>query len=424
VRRLTLVIVLAGALPLAARAEERFPPPDFESGYKLPVTTTPPPRSDVLEYVDVAVLAAALVAASILVLRVRSRRAVFVLMAFSLAYFGFYRQGCVCAIGAIQNVTLGLADPAYTVPLAVVAFFAAPLVFTLLFGRTFCAAVCPLGAIQDVVLLRPVRVPAWVEHGLGLVPYVYLGLAVLFAATGSAFIICEYDPFVALFRRSGSVAMLGLGVGMLLVSVFVGRAYCRFLCPLGAIFKVLSPLAWWHATITPAECIRCRLCEDACPFAAIRPPTADAHGPRAAGMGRLAALLALAPVLVALGAGTGRLLAPALARMHATVRLSDRIRLEEAGEVTETTEASDAFRIHGSAPGDLYAEAAGIEAGFGTGGWLLGGWVGLVVAAKLLHLSIRRTRADYLPDRGRCLSCARCFAYCPVEAKGPKERKA
>jgi len=264
VKRLILVIGLAGALtaalPPAARAEERFPPPDFESGYKLPVTTTPPPRSDALEYVDVAVLLAALVAASILVLRVRSRRAVFVLMVFSLAYFGFYRQGCVCAIGAIQNVTLGLFDPAYTVPLAVVAFFAAPLLATLLFGRTFCAAVCPLGAIQDVVLLRPLRVPAWIEHGLGLVPYVYLGLAVLFAATGSAFIICEYDPFVAFFRRTGSVAMLGLGVGMLLVSVFVGRAYCRFLCPLGAIFKVLSPVAWWHATITPSDCIRCRLC--------------------------------------------------------------------------------------------------------------------------------------------------------------------
>ena len=37
------------------------------------------------------------------------------------------------------------------VPLAVVAFFALPLVFALFFGRTFCAAVCPLGAVQELV---------------------------------------------------------------------------------------------------------------------------------------------------------------------------------------------------------------------------------------------------------------------------------
>jgi len=425
VKRLILVILVAAALPSAlaatARGEERFPPPDFESGYHQPVTTTPAARAGVLEYVDVAVLAAALVAASVLVLKVRSRRAVFVLMLASLAYFGFYREGCVCAIGAIQNVTLGLADAAYAVPLAAIAFLALPLVFTLLFGRTFCAAVCPLGAIQDVVLLRPIKVPAWIEHGLGLVPYVYLGLAVLLAATGSAFLICEYDPFVAFFRRTGSVAMLGLGVGLLGLGVFVGRAYCRYLCPLGAIFKVLSPLAWWHARITPAECIRCRLCEDSCPFDAIRGPTAERHGPRAAGKGRLALLLAAAPVLVALGAGTGRWLAPVLARAHATVRLADRMRLEESGQVTGTTEATDAFRLHGRTTKDLYAESTAIEGRFATGGWLLGAWVGLVVAAKLLAFSVRRTRTDYEPDRARCLSCGRCFDYCPVESKVRKD---
>ncbi|MCL5098356.1 MAG: molybdopterin-dependent oxidoreductase, partial [Candidatus Omnitrophica bacterium] len=37
------------------------------------------------------------------------------------------------------------------------------------------------------------------------------GAAVLFAATGSGFIICQYDPFVSFFRRSGSVNMLAIG---------------------------------------------------------------------------------------------------------------------------------------------------------------------------------------------------------------------
>ncbi len=49
------------------------------------------------------------------------------------------------------------------------------------------------------MLIRPVAVPGWLESGLRLFAYAYLGAAVLFAATGSAFIICRYDPFVGFF---------------------------------------------------------------------------------------------------------------------------------------------------------------------------------------------------------------------------------
>ena len=43
-----------------AFAEQRFPPPDFESGYQLPSAATPPPRAALLQYLDVAVFVAAL----------------------------------------------------------------------------------------------------------------------------------------------------------------------------------------------------------------------------------------------------------------------------------------------------------------------------------------------------------------------------
>jgi len=63
-------------------------------------------------------------------------------------------QGCVCPIGSIQNVTLAMTDHSYILPLTVLIFFLAPLVFTLLFGRTFCAGVCPFGALQDMVSFK------------------------------------------------------------------------------------------------------------------------------------------------------------------------------------------------------------------------------------------------------------------------------
>ena len=102
---------------------ERFPPPEFETDYVRPTTTMPHPRQDLWEYIDTGVLLASLALATYLVFRRRSRRGIFALMLFSLIYFGFFRKGCVCSIGAIQNVVLTAFDPAYAVPIAVLIFF-------------------------------------------------------------------------------------------------------------------------------------------------------------------------------------------------------------------------------------------------------------------------------------------------------------
>jgi ferredoxin len=416
-RRLPIAVLAAAILGAAcwAAAEERFPPPDF-TDHQLPTTTAPAARSLVLESLDVAFLAVGLAVASWLALRRRSRRGLVLLAGLSLLWLGFWREGCVCAIGSIQNVALALADSSYAIPLSVLAIFALPLVFTLYFGRTFCAAVCPLGAMQELTLLKPVRVPSWLEHGLGLLPFIYLGAAVVLAAAGTRFIICEYDPYVGFFRLSGNATILVLSAALLAVGLVVGRPYCRFLCPLGAVFGLLSRVSRRHLRIFDQQCIQCRLCEDACPYGAIRPPTVEQPAAqRRRGRRVLIAMLVLLPVLVALGAWLGRGLALPLAKTDHYFRLAERVRLEESGEVEGTTDASSAFRNTGQTPADLYALAEQILARFTVAGAWLGAWIGLVVGAKLVSLSIRRRRTDYSPDPALCVSCGRCFEYCPGE---------
>jgi len=421
-----IIVGVAVLLSLCAvvPAVERFPPPEFESGYERPSPTTPHPRQDIYEYIDVVVLLTALCLSSYLVLRNRSRRAIFILMVFSLLYFGFWRKGCVCPIGAIQNVVLSVFDRDYAVPIVVAAFFLLPLVFTLFFGRIFCAAVCPLGAIQDLVLLRPVSVPNWLESGLRLFAYVYLGAAVLFAATGSAFLICRYDPFVSFFHLSGNLNIVILGACFLVVGVFIGRPYCRFVCPYGVILRQLSRVSKWRVTIAPDECVQCRLCEDSCPFGAIREPTADWPASEYnKSKKRLAFVIFLLPVLIFIGGWIGSGLRTVTSRMHATVRLAERVYLEENGKVEGTTDASSAFRATGKEVKELYAEASNIRAEFGLGGWFFGGFVGLVIGLKLVGLSVWRQRTDYEADRASCLACGRCFEYCPKEQVRLKKAK-
>lgn len=414
-----IIITFAAILvicSIASAGAVRFPPPEFESGYELPNTTVPSPRHGIYEYIDTIVLLAALGLSSYLVLKKRSRRAIFILTVFSLIYFGFWRKGCVCPIGAIQNIVLSFFDADYAVSIGVLIFFLSPLIFTLFFGRTFCAAVCPLGAIQDVVLLRPVSVPLWVESGLRLLAYIYLGAAVLFAATGSAFVICRYDPFVSFFRLSGNINILIFGACFLIIGMFIGRPYCRFICPYGIILRHLSRISKWRVTITPDDCIQCKLCEDSCPFGAIRKPAE--HWPKkeyGRSKTRLALLLVLLPILVFVGGWAGSKLKIVASRMHPNVRLAERVRLEEAGEVEGTTDASDAFRATGAETADLYEEALNIRARFGLGCLILGGFIGLVIGLELISVSVWRQRQDYEADRASCLACGRCFEYCPRE---------
>lgn len=415
-RHILILLLVLLASGVTAFGLERFPPPQFETDYVRPTTTVPNPPQGFWEYVDVGVLVVALSLATYLILRKRSRKWIFVLTLFSLVYFGFFRKGCVCSVGAVQNVTLTVFDSTYAIPIAVLVFFALPLVFALFFGRVFCGAVCPLGAIQDAVLIHPVRVPGWLESGLRLIAYLYLGAAVLFAATGAMFIICRYDPFVGFFRFAGNWNILVFGGCLLLIGVFVGRPYCRFLCPYGVILRQLSRLSKWRVTITPTDCIQCRLCEDACPFGAIRKPTEPWPAKEyQIAKARLAFFLVLLPVLIGAGGWAGYELRGWLAQVHPQVRLAQRIYLEENAQVEGTTDASDAFRATGRPSAELYREATLLRDRFGIGGVLFGAFVGLVIGGELLSLSVKRRRTDYEADRASCLACGRCYEYCPKE---------
>jgi polyferredoxin len=418
IHRFQLILLFLLFAPSMARTEERFMPPEFTSGYQLPPTKVPAAPVNAFGYFDVAMLAAAMVLATWMTIRRRPRWEFYGLMVFSLLYFGFYRRGCVCPIGAIQNVALAAGDSTYALPWTVGLFFVLPLIFALFVGRVFCGAVCPLGAAQDIVLLRPLRTPIWLEHALSLIPFVYLGLAVLFAATGSWFVICEYDPFVLFFRRSGPTEMAGAGLAVLLIAVLVGRPYCRFACPYGALLRLLAPLAHWRIRIGPSECVRCRLCHEDCPFGAIHHPS---EGHPVGARKSLTAWWVALPVALALFGWLGHAAGGTFARLNPTVRLAEQVWLEGRGETTETTKESEAFQKLGIAQHELLDQAAAIRVRFETGSLLLGLWIGLVVGLKLGTLAMPRpARSVYEIDMAQCVACGRCMETCRVRRSRPE----
>ncbi|RZT91256.1 4Fe-4S binding protein [Ancylomarina subtilis] len=408
------ILFMTSGFPLFAQ-QQRFPKPEFESGYTQPVTSMPEARSEFFAIFDVFVLIFALSLISWLILKRRSRKGVLAVSVFSILYFGFFREGCICAVGSLQNVTLALFQPEYSIPLSALAFFVIPLVYTLFLGRTFCAGVCPLGAIQDVLLLRPVTMKTWLQKVLGLIPYIYLGLSVLYAATATDFIICRYDPFVGIYRFDATFFMFSIGAVFLLLSAFVARPYCRFFCPYGVLLNWMSRFSKHHLTITPNKCIQCRLCEDSCPLGAINKPVpVKVMEDRPSATKRFIRLSLIIPLLMLLGGWTLSNFHENLAKVNSKVRLANELMSFNPDVMLPSVEI-EAFKSAGTPVEELYSQAAIIIEQFYVGAWILGAFLGLVFGLTLSSLSVFKYREDYTPDKGECVSCARCLKYCPVE---------
>ena len=395
---------------------QRFPKPEFESGYIQPETLIPNPRAEILSIMDTAVLLISLSVVSWLVIKKRSRNGVFWMSLFALSYFGFYREGCVCSIGSIQNVTLALSDTSYFIPLTAIIFFVSPLAYTLFFGRTFCAGVCPFGAMQDLVAFSPQKLGSRLNAVLGVIPYIYLGLAVLYAATGTDFVICRYDPFVGIWRLNASFGMFMFGGVLLVAGIFIARPYCRFLCPYGVLLNWASRFSRRHITITPSECIQCRLCENSCPYDAIDIPVTVKNPEDKRTMARkLIFITILIPFLMFEGGWTVSRLHEPLAGVNAKVKLAKQI----LNPVTEKNQIEtfeiQAFKSQGKQQNQAFAEASAVLNKFYSGGWILGGFIGLVFGGLIAGRMITKHRTDFTPNKGTCFSCVRCVDYCPVK---------
>ncbi|MEI7595629.1 MAG: 4Fe-4S binding protein [Bacteroidota bacterium] len=397
-------------------AINRFPKPEFESGHTQPATITPSPKAVSLEYVDVAVLVITLSLITWFVLKKRSRKGVFWMSVFTILYFGFYRQGCICSIGSIQNITLALFKNNYSISLSTFLFFVIPILYTLFFGRTFCAGACPLGAIQDIVAFRPLTIKAWLEKTLGIIPFIYLAFAVLYAATGTDFVICRYDPFVGLFRFNASFFMLMIGGLFLLIGIFIARPYCRFLCPYGALLSIVSLFSFKHMTISPANCINCKLCENACPFGAIDTPNLVKEKEKThVIVRRYITLSIIVPLLVIAGGFIASNFHENLAMVNPKVKLANEIlNNTNYGVVGKDALEITAFKSTGQTIEQLYSEASKIINEFYIGSWFFGCFIGLVFGLTLVNLTRFRYRSEYSPNKATCLSCGRCMKYCPV----------
>ena len=184
-----------------------------------------------------------------------------------------------CPLGSLQNA-LSASDtrlPAY--------IFGIIILFGLLLGRTICGWLCPIGLGQE--LLYKIKTPkvkkSKVTRVLSYLKYVMLVALVVivpiaFKIPGFCEFICPAGTFqgglglLGNKNNEGWLALLGplftwkfmLLVLIIVGSIFFFRFFCRFLCPLGALYGFFCRVAMLGIKLDENKCTDCGLCIGVC----------------------------------------------------------------------------------------------------------------------------------------------------------------
>ena len=146
---------------------------------------------------------------------------------------------------------------------------------SLIFSRLFCGYVCPLGATQELISM--VRFKPLLDYERDIkknkfLPYIRWGF---FGAFFTSILIWGFEITVFMNPMNGFlfpwyptdflllIALIFL-IGIIIISFFVYRPFCRYLCPFGAISSLVARISPLRIRRTGA-CMDCGLCEKICP---------------------------------------------------------------------------------------------------------------------------------------------------------------
>lgn len=149
------------------------------------------------------------------------------------------------------------------------------------FRKAFCSWLCPVGTISEwlwqggqAIFGRNFAFPRWLDIPLRGLKYLLLGffawaIAGMPAAELAGFMNSPYGlladvKMLGFFRDLGTVGAVVI-VLLVVLSVLVKNAWCRYLCPYGALLGIASLTSPARIRRDPLTCIDCAKCTKACP---------------------------------------------------------------------------------------------------------------------------------------------------------------
>jgi polyferredoxin len=155
------------------------------------------------------------------------------------------------------------------------------LLSSLLLKKAFCSWLCPVGTASEYlwhlgqkIFHRSLTLPRWLDIALRSLKYLLLAFFAYVVLTLSAdglqqFLLAPFGiiadvKMLNFFRHMG---VLGISVltTLVLLSLLIKNAWCRFLCPYGALMGIVSIVSPVKIRRDEAACIDCGKCNKVCP---------------------------------------------------------------------------------------------------------------------------------------------------------------
>lgn len=189
-----------------------------------------------------------------------------------------------CPIGALQST---LSSREYKISLYVFGLIS---LFGVIFGRFICGFLCPFGLIQDLLFKIPFVQKVRKLKGEKFLRGIRFLILAVFVIILPMFVIditglgkpwfCKYIcpvgtleggiPLVLMneslrsaigFLFKWKVAIL---IAILLFSIIIYRPFCRYICPLGAIYGIFNKISFVRYRVDKSKCTKCGLCQKKC----------------------------------------------------------------------------------------------------------------------------------------------------------------
>ncbi|MGM9767049.1 MAG: 4Fe-4S dicluster domain-containing protein [Candidatus Cryptobacteroides sp.] len=156
-------------------------------------------------------------------------------------------------------------------------------VLTLIFGRSYCSVICPLGIMQDGIsrisaMRKGKKARFRWSPEVKWLRYSVLALFIIALVAGLTSVAALLAPYSAFGRIATSLARPALptaiiaGVTLLVVGILAwmgGRTYCNTICPVGTVLSFFSRFSFLRPVIDAEKCRNCHVCEHKCKAACI-----------------------------------------------------------------------------------------------------------------------------------------------------------
>lgn len=198
---------------------------------------------------------------------------------------------CYSCPGAVGACPLGSLQGSFSADKSTIFYVCGILLlYGILFGRMICGWICPFGLVQD--LLYKIKTPkvrkSPITRVLSFFKYVLLAVFVLIIPIAYAFRDTPLPAFCKYICPAGTLegglgllsnavnesyfSMLGplftwkflLMVSILVATIFIYRVFCRFVCPLGALYGLFNRFCLMGVKVKEDKCTHCGLCVNHC----------------------------------------------------------------------------------------------------------------------------------------------------------------